>query len=206
MFKSSAVSQIWKKYIQKLHDWDLPLISHNMSPSDIFLWIFLVHFLSWVVLKYPPLGQAASTEFYVFKPIPMQRRPHSTLVGQHIFTSLQLFPKFHEVLQEACTHILCQVFFFRSICFILFLVSDIRGVFDKFEDNIDNILIPKRKVWSTLSWKPVAYWERIVWKSLWFNWHDNNEYPFKYAKVAVPGALEKFKMTSYDVALCSLLI
>ena len=25
MFKSSAVSQIWKKYIQKLNDWDLPL-------------------------------------------------------------------------------------------------------------------------------------------------------------------------------------
>ena len=26
MFKFSAVSQIWKKYIQKLNDWDLPLI------------------------------------------------------------------------------------------------------------------------------------------------------------------------------------
>ena len=26
MFKISAVSQIWKKYIQKLNDWDLPLI------------------------------------------------------------------------------------------------------------------------------------------------------------------------------------
>ena len=25
MFKCSAVSQIWKKYIQKLNDWDLPL-------------------------------------------------------------------------------------------------------------------------------------------------------------------------------------
>ena len=25
MFKFSAVSQIWKKYIQKLNDWDLPL-------------------------------------------------------------------------------------------------------------------------------------------------------------------------------------
>ena len=24
MFKFSAVSQIWKKYIQKLNDWDLP--------------------------------------------------------------------------------------------------------------------------------------------------------------------------------------
>ena len=25
IFKFSAVSQIWKKYIQKLNDWDLPL-------------------------------------------------------------------------------------------------------------------------------------------------------------------------------------
>ena len=25
MFKFSTVSQIWKKYIQKLNDWDLPL-------------------------------------------------------------------------------------------------------------------------------------------------------------------------------------
>ena len=25
MFQFSAVSQIWKKYIQKLNDWDLPL-------------------------------------------------------------------------------------------------------------------------------------------------------------------------------------
>ena len=25
MFKFSAVSQIWKKYIQKLNDWDLPV-------------------------------------------------------------------------------------------------------------------------------------------------------------------------------------
>ena len=29
----------------------------------------------------------------------------------------------------------------------------IRGVFDKFEEKIDNILIPKRKVLSILSWK-----------------------------------------------------
>ena len=28
MLKFSAVSQIWKKYIQKLNDWDLPL-NHN---------------------------------------------------------------------------------------------------------------------------------------------------------------------------------
>ena len=27
MLKFSAVSQIWKKYIQKLNDWDLPLIT-----------------------------------------------------------------------------------------------------------------------------------------------------------------------------------
>ena len=29
MFKFSAVSQIWKKYIQKLNDWDLPLKLHG---------------------------------------------------------------------------------------------------------------------------------------------------------------------------------
>ena len=34
MFKFSAASQIWKKYIQKLNDWDLPLI------SEIFVRIF----------------------------------------------------------------------------------------------------------------------------------------------------------------------
>ena len=28
MFKFSAVSQIWKKYIQKLNDWDLPFSSY----------------------------------------------------------------------------------------------------------------------------------------------------------------------------------
>ena len=27
MFKFGAVSQIWKKYIQKLNGWDLPLMS-----------------------------------------------------------------------------------------------------------------------------------------------------------------------------------
>ena len=31
MFKFSAVSQIWKKYIQKLNDWDLPLIKITIS-------------------------------------------------------------------------------------------------------------------------------------------------------------------------------
>ena len=31
MFKFSAVSQIWKKYIQKLNDWDLPLTELAMS-------------------------------------------------------------------------------------------------------------------------------------------------------------------------------
>ena len=29
MFKFSAVFQIWKKYIQKLNDWDLSLINHS---------------------------------------------------------------------------------------------------------------------------------------------------------------------------------
>ena len=29
MFKFSALSQIWKKYIQKLNDWDLPLTNQN---------------------------------------------------------------------------------------------------------------------------------------------------------------------------------
>ena len=31
MFKFSALSQIWKKYIQKLNDWDLPLISEELK-------------------------------------------------------------------------------------------------------------------------------------------------------------------------------
>ena len=33
MFKFSAVSQIWKKYIQKLNDWDLPLTQHPPPPK-----------------------------------------------------------------------------------------------------------------------------------------------------------------------------
>ena len=33
MLKFSAVSQIWKKYIQKLNDWDLPL-NANTVPTD----------------------------------------------------------------------------------------------------------------------------------------------------------------------------
>ena len=33
MFKFSAVSQIWKKYIQKLNDWDLPLKWWNSSKT-----------------------------------------------------------------------------------------------------------------------------------------------------------------------------
>ena len=31
MFKFNAVSQIWNKYIQKLNDWDLPLITINFG-------------------------------------------------------------------------------------------------------------------------------------------------------------------------------
>ena len=34
MFKFSAVSEIWKKYIQKLNDWDLPLIESNATLSS----------------------------------------------------------------------------------------------------------------------------------------------------------------------------
>ena len=34
MFKFSAVSQIWKKYIQKLNDWDLPLKCHKMFETE----------------------------------------------------------------------------------------------------------------------------------------------------------------------------
>ena len=33
MFKFSGVSQIWKKYIQKLNDWDLPLNSYKLRHS-----------------------------------------------------------------------------------------------------------------------------------------------------------------------------
>ena len=36
MLKFSAVSQIWKKYIQKLNDWDLPL-----NPIQNGVYIFL---------------------------------------------------------------------------------------------------------------------------------------------------------------------
>ena len=35
MFKFSAVSQIWKKYIQKLNDWDLPLKFGNVQIGDV---------------------------------------------------------------------------------------------------------------------------------------------------------------------------
>ena len=49
MFQFSAVSQIWKKYIQKLNDWDLPLkeyalalkwrkSSRTNNPSTITIW------------------------------------------------------------------------------------------------------------------------------------------------------------------------
>ena len=31
MLKFSAVSQIWKKYIQKLNDWDLPLNNKDIE-------------------------------------------------------------------------------------------------------------------------------------------------------------------------------
>ena len=34
MFKFSTVSQIWKKYIQKLNDWDLPLNVRNNSQEE----------------------------------------------------------------------------------------------------------------------------------------------------------------------------
>ena len=34
MLKFSALSQIWKKYIQKLNDWDLPLTLDSYSASQ----------------------------------------------------------------------------------------------------------------------------------------------------------------------------
>ena len=37
MFKFSAVSQTWKKYIQKLNDWDLPLNVYFTAFKSIFL-------------------------------------------------------------------------------------------------------------------------------------------------------------------------
>ena len=40
MFKFSAVSQIWKKYIQKLNDWDLPLIDWMIFEDYYELSIF----------------------------------------------------------------------------------------------------------------------------------------------------------------------
>ena len=36
MFKFSAVSQIWKKYIQKLNDWDLPLNAHRNAKRNFY--------------------------------------------------------------------------------------------------------------------------------------------------------------------------
>ena len=46
MFKLSALSQIWKKYIQKLNDWDLPLITfHSILEEmigDISFWCILL--------------------------------------------------------------------------------------------------------------------------------------------------------------------
>ena len=38
MFKFSAVSQIWKKYIQKLIDWDLPLSDITVKLYTIDFW------------------------------------------------------------------------------------------------------------------------------------------------------------------------
>ena len=49
MFKFSAVSQIWKKYIQKLNDWDLPLKIDFLDLVNIknviskYLIIFIIH-------------------------------------------------------------------------------------------------------------------------------------------------------------------
>ena len=37
MFKFSAVSQIWKKYILKMNDWDLPLNYFYLCSMDIHI-------------------------------------------------------------------------------------------------------------------------------------------------------------------------
>ena len=37
MLKFSAVSQIWKKYIQKLNDWDLPLIGYAIWAAAVIM-------------------------------------------------------------------------------------------------------------------------------------------------------------------------
>ena len=49
MFKFSAVSQIWKKYIQKLNDWDLPL---NQG-KKFFVWsiCFVQLKFRWIYIK-----------------------------------------------------------------------------------------------------------------------------------------------------------
>ena len=44
---------------------------------------------------------------------------------------------------------------------IFYMTSKLRGVFDKFEDNIDDILIPNRKVWSTLLLETLTYCVRV---------------------------------------------
>ena len=41
MFKFSAVSQIWKKYILKLNDWDLPLSDSVVKAGYVFPYIYM---------------------------------------------------------------------------------------------------------------------------------------------------------------------
>ena len=56
-----------------------------------------------------------------------------------------------------------------------FFANEKQGLFDKFDNNLDNynILIPRRKVWSTLSLNTFTYFVPIVWQSLWFNSVEN---------------------------------
>ena len=53
MLKLSALSQIWKKYIQKLNDWDLPL-KHKppLSLAWPVLYLLFEHFVNMIIVSY----------------------------------------------------------------------------------------------------------------------------------------------------------
>ena len=61
MFKLSELSQIWKKYIQKLNDWDLPLIDTRL----LWLWKFFVNLgIATSFYRCPPLFPVELAIYY----------------------------------------------------------------------------------------------------------------------------------------------
>ena len=58
MFKFSAVSQIWKKYIRKPNDWDLPLsVFDTQRLSFISILSNAIQFLTKYQGGYPKIGE-----------------------------------------------------------------------------------------------------------------------------------------------------